>query len=107
MKKIIVIILILMLSINSYASTGEIEMYLDSGFDFLGMKGERLYFQLRDEYANGSIRKAIEFDFKMLRNQGRITAKNLEDNKDIYFVVFTLGAGLKFIGRSVTIKPIY
>jgi len=91
-------------SIDDYKA--EIERYLNTDYDFMGIKGERLYFQLRKDYTEGKILKTIAYDIKTLDIQLKTTKKNLKDNKDIYALLAGLGGLYKFKYLKVVLKPI-
>lgn len=103
MKKVVSIILSLILLVNSTAiatnikeARNELKIYctLDE-WDFLGRNGEKLYFQLQDEYAQGSRIKELIFDMGTLDLQLKMSAKAYKDNDYIYDTMLFL-AGLKY-----------
>lgn len=63
----------------------QIQEFIMSGhYDFLGFRGEQLYFQLQGEYAKGCIPKIIYFDIKTLLEQSKLSLKCFYDNDLIY-----------------------
>ncbi|MBB6214941.1 hypothetical protein HNQ80_001026 [Anaerosolibacter carboniphilus] len=71
----------------------KIDEYMSSGWDLLGWRGEKIYFQLRDDYSRGSIIKQIEFEMQTAGKQFRMIEKNYKDNDLIYdaFLLTCLG----------------
>lgn len=68
-------------------------------FDFVGAEGEELYFDLRNEYANGSFKKGLEFDIMTLDSQLKLSKKAYEQN-DLLYDLFFVSGGIKYAIKS-------
>ncbi|MFT9497039.1 hypothetical protein [Anaerosolibacter sp.] len=77
----------------------QIDKYLKDGWDLLGWKGEKLYFQLRDDYAKGNIIKQIEFEAKTAGKNFRMLEKNYKENDLIYDTLFITSVGGKALAK--------
>lgn len=63
----------------------ELKVYLMMNeWDFVGRNGEKLYFRLEDEYAQGSRIKELIFDIGTLDLQVRMFCKAFDDNIYLY-----------------------
>lgn len=71
------------------------EMAKDDKFDLVGWKGEQLYFDLRNEYAQGNLLKQIAFDIMTLDSQYKLLAKTYRQN-DLLYDVFFVAGGVKY-----------
>jgi hypothetical protein len=88
-----------------HAASNDLNYYISNGgYDFLGWKGEDLYFKLRDAYAHGNPLKILRFDVMNLKLQGLMTIKNISDNDLIYMWFGGYTALVKLKGGMVLLK---
>ena len=79
----------------------ELEKYLiEDNWDFLGRKGEKIYFKERERVCNNNPFKEFLYDVKHIKYQLQMTKKCYNDNWFIYVPI----AGIRF-GKTI-IKPL-
>lgn len=62
-------------------SKAELQVFVkENQWDFLGRDGDKLYFKLRNEYAQGDKWKELEFEIKTLPEQTQMVGKWYNDN---------------------------
>lgn len=75
------------------------EMAKDDKFDLVGRDGEQLYFDLRNEYAQGNPLKQIAFDAMTLNSQYKLLAKTYKQN-DLLYDIFFIGGGVRYAVKT-------
>lgn len=75
------------------------EMSKYNKFDFVGRDGEQLYFDLRNEYAQGNPLRQIAFDTMTLDSQYKLLAKTYRQN-DLLYDMFFVAGGVKYAIKS-------
>lgn len=75
-------------------SKNKLNQYVESEWDFLGHRGESLYFKLRNNYAKGDILKELDFDIKM-RKEVYTSSKKIVDDNDLVYGTIGVLYGLK------------
>ena len=69
-------------------------------FDLLGIQGERLYFQLRNDFTNNNPLKIIYFDINTFNQQALMTLKTLNQNDLIYMTLGITRFAITFLPKS-------
>jgi hypothetical protein len=78
--------------------------YITSGYDFMGWRGESLYFALRD--SQGGILNQVWFDIQTLPEQLKMSLKCFSDNELIYFLSGGCGVFAKLKGMGSLLKAL-
>lgn len=71
------------ISLNEARDKLKVYLIMDE-WDFMGRKGEKLYFQLQENYAQGNLIKKLIFDLSTLDYQIKIFCKVFDDNIYVY-----------------------